>query len=144
MNKGKTIAFNPLSMPTYVMANPAGSTCNLNCSYCYYLEKEKLYPNRKKLQMSEDLLEKYIEGYINAQPVPEVLFTWHGGETLLAGIPFYRKAIALQRKYGRGRQIEGFRLTDRNTAMMCTVKTEEETELSNKSCTALNCCRSTM
>ena len=106
MNKGKTIAFNPLSMPTYVMAKPAGSTCNLNCSYCYYLEKEKLYPNRKKLQMSEDLLEKYIEGYINAQPVPEVLFTWHGGETLLAGIPFYRKAIALQRKYGRGRQID--------------------------------------
>ncbi len=102
----KTIAFNPLSMPTYVMAKPAGSACNLNCAYCYYLEKEKLYPNRKKMQMSEELLEKYTEGYINAQPVPEVLFTWHGGETLLAGIPYYRKALAFQKKYGRGRKID--------------------------------------
>ena len=101
-----TIAFNPLSMPTYVMAKPAGSACNLNCSYCYYLEKEKLYPNRKKMRMSEALLEKYIENYINAQPVPEVLFTWHGGETLLAGISFYRNALSLQKKYGRGRRID--------------------------------------
>ena len=56
--------------------------------------------------MSDGTLEKYIENYINAQPVPEVLFTWHGGETLLAGISFFRKAFALQKKYGRGRQID--------------------------------------
>jgi len=68
-----TIAFNPLSMPTYVMAKPIGSSCNLNCSFCYYLEKEKLYENRKSLQMSDETLEKYIESYIQAQPVPEVL-----------------------------------------------------------------------
>ena len=105
MPTGKTIAFNPLSMPTYVMAKPVGAACNLHCAYCYYLEKEKLYPGRK-MQMNDSLLEKFIEGYINAQPVPEVLFTWHGGETLLAGMPFYRKVIALQRKYGRGRRID--------------------------------------
>ena len=105
MNRGKTIAFNPLSMPTYVMAKPVGAACNLRCSYCYYLEKEKLYPDRR-MQMSDTLLEHFVEGYINAQPVPEVLFTWHGGETLLAGIDFYRKALALQRKYGRGRRID--------------------------------------
>ncbi|MGB4415152.1 MAG: anaerobic sulfatase-maturation protein [Paludibacter sp.] len=102
----KTALFNPLSMPTYVMAKPIGSSCNLNCSYCYYLEKEKLYENRKNLQMSDETLEKYIESYIQAQPVPEVLFTWHGGETLLRDISFYRKAIALQKKYGRGRKID--------------------------------------
>ena len=102
----KTILFNPLSLPTYVMAKPVGSVCNLNCSYCYYLEKEKLYPNRKKMQMSHELLEKYTEAYINSHTVPELLFTWHGGETLLAGISFYRKALALQKKYGRGRQID--------------------------------------
>ncbi|HEY6913822.1 MAG TPA: anaerobic sulfatase-maturation protein [Paludibacter sp.] len=102
----KTIAFNPLSMPTYVMAKPNGSSCNLNCSYCYYLEKAKLYENRNKLQMSDETLEKYIESYIQAQPVPEVLFTWHGGETLLRDISFYRKALALQKKYGRGRNID--------------------------------------
>ncbi|MDR0371224.1 MAG: anaerobic sulfatase-maturation protein [Prevotellaceae bacterium] len=101
----KTVLFNPLSMPMYVMAKPVGATCNLNCAYCYYLEKEKLYPNRTEIRMSDGLLEKYIESYINAQPVPHVLFTWHGGETLLAGLPFYRKALALQKKHGKGRVI---------------------------------------
>lgn len=93
-------------MPTYVMAKPNGSSCNLNCSYCYYLEKARLYENRKNLQMSDETLEKYIESYIQAQPVPEVLFTWHGGETLLRDISFYRKVIVLQKKYGRGRKID--------------------------------------
>lgn len=102
----KTFVFNPLSMPTYVMAKPNGSSCNLNCSYCYYLEKEKLYENRKKMQMSDNTLELYVESYIQAQPVPEVLFTWHGGETLLRDISFYRKALYFQQKYGRGRRID--------------------------------------
>ncbi|HNX87682.1 MAG TPA: anaerobic sulfatase-maturation protein [Paludibacteraceae bacterium] len=101
----KTISFNPLTLPTYVMAKPAGSLCNLNCSYCYYLEKEKIYPNRKKTEMSNELLELFTKSYIEAQPVKEVLFTWHGGETLLRDISFYRKALAFQRKYGRGRII---------------------------------------
>lgn len=56
--------------------------------------------------MSEETLEKYIESYIQAQLVPEVLFTWHGGEPLLRDISFYRKALALQKKYGRGRNID--------------------------------------
>ena len=102
----KTILFNPLSMPTYVMAKPVGSICNLNCSYCYYLEKENLYGNRKSFHMSDETLERYIKSYIEAQPVPEVLFTWHGGETLLRDLAFYRKVIALQKKYGRGRKID--------------------------------------
>ena len=102
----KTIAFNPLSMPTYVMAKPIGSSCNLNCAYCYYLEKEKLYENRKSLQMSDETLETYIESYINAQPTKEIMFTWHGGETLLRDLSFYRKVLMLQKKYGRGRTID--------------------------------------
>lgn len=101
----KTAIFNPLSLPTYVMAKPIGSTCNLNCSYCYYLEKEKLYENRHNFQMSDEVLEQYIESYIQAQPVPEVLFVWHGGEPLLRGIAFFRKIILFQKKYGRGRKI---------------------------------------
>jgi len=100
------ILFNPLSMPTYLMAKPISSICNLNCSYCYYLEKEKLYKNYKSFEMSDLTLEKYIESYIQAQPVPDVLFTWHGGEPLLRGISFYRKALSLQKKYGRGRRID--------------------------------------
>lgn len=102
----KTIAFNPLSMPTYIMTKPVGSLCNLDCSYCYYLEKEKLYAGRRKYEMSDELLEKFIESYIQAQPTKEVLFTWHGGETLLRNLHFYRKVIHLQQKYGKGRQID--------------------------------------
>lgn len=102
----KTIAFNPLALPSYVMAKPIGSLCNLDCKYCYYLEKEKLYQNRKKLEMSDELLEIFTKSYIEAQPVKEVLFTWHGGETTLRDISFYRKALQLQKKYGRGRQID--------------------------------------
>ncbi len=114
----KTIAFNPLVLPTYVMAKPVGSTCNLDCRYCYYLEKEKLYQNRKKMEMSDELLELFTKSYIEAQPVKEVLFTWHGGETTLRDISFYKKAVQYQKKYGRGRQIDnalqtnGTRLTD--------------------------------
>ena len=103
----KTVVFNPLSMPTYVMAKPIGSLCNLNCSYCYYLEKENLYKEGgKNLRMSDEILEKYIESYIQAQPVPQVLFIWHGGETLMRDKQFYYKALAYQKKYGRGRQID--------------------------------------
>jgi len=104
--KQSSIAFNPLSLPTYVMAKPNGSSCNLNCTYCYYLEKEKLYEHRKNFQMSDQTLEKFIESYIQAQPVPEVLFTWHGGEPLLRDISFYRKALAFQKRYDRGRIID--------------------------------------
>jgi uncharacterized protein len=100
-----TIAFNPLSMPTYVMAKPIGSTCNLNCAYCYYLEKEQLYQNRKSFQMSDDTLEKYIESYIQAQPVPEVLFTWYGGEPLLRDISFNRKVLSLQKNTVGGEKL---------------------------------------
>lgn len=102
----KTFVFNPLSMPTYVMAKPIGSLCNLDCSYCYYLEKENLYKEIPAHQMSDEILEKYIESYIQAQPVPEVLFTWHGGETLLRNRQFYHKALAYQKKHGRGRKID--------------------------------------
>jgi len=90
---GKTIAYNPLSYPLYVMAKPVGALCNLDCSYCYYLEKEELYRERKTNRMTEDLLEKFTDEYIHSQTTPEVLFTWHGGETLLRGIDFYKKAI---------------------------------------------------
>lgn len=98
--------FAPFAKPLYVMLKPVGSACNLNCEYCYYLEKEHLYPSAKNQMMSDVLLEKFIEEYLNSQTQNEVMFTWHGGEALLRPISFYKKAIALQKKYGRGRQIE--------------------------------------
>lgn len=102
----KTIQFNPLKYPVYVMAKPIGSACNLRCSYCYYLDKESLSPKNSSNRMSDDTLELFIEQYIHAQPGEQVMFTWHGGEPLLLGIEYYRKAIRLQKVYGRNRQIE--------------------------------------
>lgn len=94
----------PFGSPLYVMLKPVGSRCNLACNYCYYLEKGKLYPGQAPL--SEELLETFIRQYIEAQTMPEVLFTWHGGEPLLLPLSFYRKALELQQRYARGRQID--------------------------------------
>ena len=98
--------FAPFARPLYVMLKPAGALCNLACDYCYYLEKSKLYQDNPKHVMSDELLEKFIEEYINSQTSPNVLFTWHGGETLMRPLSFYQKAVELQRKYARGRQID--------------------------------------
>lgn len=102
----KNIAFNPLTYPLYLMAKPIGAVCNLNCSYCYYLEKELLYENRKSYQMSDQLLERFVKEYIEAQPIPNVSFTWHGGESLLRDVEFYKKALRYQKMYAKGRQVE--------------------------------------
>jgi uncharacterized protein len=99
--------YDPYQKPFYVMAKPAGSVCNLNCTYCYYLEKEKLYPNDKqKWFMSEKMLETFIAQYIYSNPASSVLFTWHGGEPVMRGMEFFEKIIALQRKYAEGKTIE--------------------------------------
>lgn len=96
----------PFGSPHYVMLKPAGSRCNLACRYCYYLEKGRLYPKEEQQVLSDELLETFIRQYLEAQTMPQVLFTWHGGEPLLRPLSFYRKALALQQKYARGRQID--------------------------------------
>lgn len=96
----------PFSKPMYIMLKPAGSLCNLRCKYCYYLEKSHLYQKDKNHVITDALLEKFIRDYIESQVSPEVLFTWHGGETLMRPIAFYEKALELQKFYGRGRHIE--------------------------------------
>ena len=96
----------PFAKPLYVMLKPVGAVCNLACDYCYYLEKSRLYQENPKHVMSDELLEKFIEQYINSQTMPQVLFTWHGGETLMRPLSFYKKAMELQKKYARGRSID--------------------------------------
>ena len=98
--------FAPFARPMYIMAKPVGSLCNLACHYCYYLEKAKLYQDNPRQIMTDELLEKFIKEYIESQTMPQVLFTWHGGETLMRPLDFYKKVIALQRKYARGRTID--------------------------------------
>ena len=93
------------SRPLYVMLKPAGANCNLRCCYCYYLEKGKLYKQQESHFMSDELLEQFIRQYMEAQTMPEVLFTWHGGEPLLRPISFYERALRRQRIYARGRKV---------------------------------------
>lgn len=89
------------------MTKPVGAVCNLACKYCYYPEKTNLYKdNKSKYVMSDSLLEKFIKEYINSQTMPQVLFTWHGGETLMRPLSFYQKVIELQKKYANGRTID--------------------------------------
>ncbi|EJG8058487.1 anaerobic sulfatase maturase [Escherichia coli] len=90
----------------HVMAKLSGSDCNLNCDYCFYLEKQSLYREKPVTHMDDDTLEAYVRHYIAAsEPQNEVAFTWQGGEPTLLGLEFYRRAVKLQAKYGAGRKI---------------------------------------
>lgn len=82
----------------HVMVKPRGPICNLDCEYCYFLSKERLYPD-SDFRMSSALLEEYTRQYIEAQHVPEVTFAWQGGEPTLMGLDFFREAVAYQQKY---------------------------------------------
>jgi len=82
-----------------IFAKPVGASCNLGCSYCYYLEKEQLYAGVGTLQMSDELRELYIQQHIDASTEKTINFSWHGGEPTLAGLDFFLKATVLQKKY---------------------------------------------
>lgn len=92
--------------PFHIMTKPIGPICNLDCKYCFYLEKENLYPKTNKWAMSPVLLERYIQQYIEAQPIDTVHFAWQGGEPTLLGVDFFRTVVALQTKYSHGKTIE--------------------------------------
>ncbi|MFA9215926.1 MAG: anaerobic sulfatase maturase [Sphingomonadaceae bacterium] len=89
----------------HLMAKPAGPLCNLDCSYCFYLEKEQLYPARQRFLMSDEVLRAFVAQNIANEVGPEVLFTWQGGEPMLRGLDFYRRAVALQQELGGGKTI---------------------------------------
>ena len=89
----------------HVLTKPIGPICNLDCKYCFYLEKEKLYPGERKWAMSEEVLETYVQQYIEGQDVPEVYFAWQGGEPTLLGVEFFQRVVELQRKYAGGKSI---------------------------------------
>ncbi|EJM63952.1 anaerobic sulfatase-maturating enzyme [Pseudomonas sp. GM49] len=95
----------PVVQGLHLMAKPVGPICNLDCSYCFYLEKEQLYPPRERFRMSDEVLRAYIQGYIAAQPSPEVEFTWQGGEPTLLGLDFFQRAVTCQREFGAGKVI---------------------------------------
>lgn len=88
-----------MSRDIAVIAKPVGSRCNMNCAYCYYLEKGQYSTSKKQTRMSFALLEKLIKQTIEANEGPVVSFVWHGGEPTLAGLDFYKQVVALEKKY---------------------------------------------
>ena len=93
--------------PFHIMAKPHGPICNLDCTYCYYLEKENLYAKGgREFRMSDEVLESYIRQFIQAQPGEEVSFAWQGGEPTLLGIPFFERVVELQQKYANGKSVD--------------------------------------
>ncbi|MGD8360184.1 MAG: anaerobic sulfatase maturase, partial [Gemmatimonadota bacterium] len=82
-----------------VFAKPGGALCNLDCRYCYYLEKTALYPRSGPARMEESLLEAYIVQHLQAAAGGEVRFSWHGGEPTLLGVDYFRTIVTLQKKH---------------------------------------------
>ncbi len=89
----------------HVMCKPIGPRCNLDCKYCFYTEKTALFEHGEDYRMSKEVLEAYIRKYIESQKVPEVNFAWQGGEPTLMGLDFFRRVVALQKRFSRGKQI---------------------------------------
>jgi serine-type anaerobic sulfatase-maturating enzyme len=89
----------------HVLAKPIGPICNLDCKYCFYLEKESLYPQVDKWAMQPEVLESYIRQYIEAHDTPVVNFAWQGGEPTLLGVDYFRRVVELEKKYANGKQI---------------------------------------
>lgn len=91
------------------MVKIVGPVCNLDCSYCYYMEKDALYPDKQyrlsAFTMRDDVLEKLIKDYMASQPADTIEFIWHGGEPTMAGLDYFRKIIELERKYAGGRKV---------------------------------------
>jgi len=90
----------------HVMAKPIGPSCNLDCSYCFYLHKH-LLETSNKWHMSDEVLENFIRQYIEGQNCEEIIFSWQGGEPTLLGLEFFEKVVAFERKYcPAGKRVE--------------------------------------
>jgi len=92
--------------PFQLLIKPVSADCNLRCEYCFYLRAEKLYPEQRRHCMADDVLETMVAGLLRLR-FPQSVFAWQGGEPTLAGVDFFRKAVALQQKYGAPGQSVG-------------------------------------
>jgi len=93
------------NLPFAIIAKPFGPICNLDCRYCFYLEKKRLFRDTSRFQMTPEILETFIRQYIESQDVPEVHFSWQGGEPTLLGVDFFQRVVALQDRYANGKKV---------------------------------------
>ncbi len=106
LDAGKGVRADGVARRFHATIKPIGSACNLDCAYCYYLSKEALLEQKKNQRMKDEMLEQFIVEYIAAQDVEEIIFTWHGGEPTLMGLPFFQRVVEFQRKHAPvGRRI---------------------------------------
>lgn len=84
----------------HLLVKPTGAICNLRCQYCFFLEKEKLYPG-SKFAMTDVVLQTYMRQLIEAHRTSEIAVAWQGGEPTLMGLDFFKRSIRYQKKLAR-------------------------------------------
>ncbi len=102
--------------PFHVMAKPSGAICNLDCTYCFFLSKEMLYPG-DRFRMADELLETYVQQLIESSPYPEVTIAWQGGEPTLMGVPFFERAVEHAHRHARPGQSLQFTIQTNGTLL---------------------------
>jgi uncharacterized protein len=103
------VTLSPVALPTvpdappafHAMAKPTGATCNLDCTYCFFLSKEMLYPG-SRFRMAAEVQEAYVRQLLEAHAsAPEVVVAWQGGEPTMMGLDFFRRTVELERRFAR-------------------------------------------
>ncbi len=92
-------------MQFQVMVKPSGASCNLSCTYCFYMEKANLYGGSDHFRMPPEVLESFIRQSIECQDTPEYQFAWQGGEPTLLGVDYFKSVVSLQKKYADGKKV---------------------------------------
>ncbi len=96
----------PAQRRFHIMAKPGGSTCNIDCQYCYYIDKAELPEGPGAGRMSDEVLESYIRQYIEGVTANEIVFSWQGGEPTMLGLDYFKKIVEFEKKYSKpGQQI---------------------------------------
>jgi uncharacterized protein len=99
MDAGESVKPMAAAQGIHVVAKPIGPKCNLNCEYCFYLEKQTLFESGEQYRMSDEVLSWFIANYITSQPTPVVEFVWQGGEPTLLGLDFFKRVVELQKPF---------------------------------------------
>ena len=99
----------------HLLAKPTGATCNIDCTYCFFLSKDALYPN-EKTRMSAATLEAYIKQLLESHRAPQVTVAWQGGEPTLMGLDFFRRSVELVEQYRRPGQTVQHTIPDQRPA----------------------------
>ena len=86
--------------PIHVMIKPASGLCNLRCRYCFYADEMENRQQASSGIMQERTLENVIRRTLDfAEGGCTIAF--QGGEPTLAGLDFYERCLALEKKHNR-------------------------------------------